>query len=128
MSLSCGTRCCSRPLPEQRGRCSRNRKRRCCSLQSSLTQAKASIQPELDFYQQKFGVQFHDTVRAFKAARLCCPVQVQVLRITAATLEEFWNFPFPNNDATIANLARKLPQYMAAAAGVTVSCDDDNVS
>ena len=53
-----------------------------------IAQTKAYVPPGLNFYQQKFSVQFHDTVRAFKAARLCCPVQVQALRATAATLEE----------------------------------------
>ena len=81
-----------------------------------------------DLFQQTSGVQFHDTVQAVKAARLCYPVQAQALRATAATLEEFRKFPFANNDATIAILARELPQYIPAAAGVTVTCEDDKVS
>ena len=43
-------------------------------------------------------------VRAFKVARLCCPVQVQLLMPNAAALQEFENFPFVD-DNTIANLA-----------------------
>ena len=66
-------------------------------------------------------------MRAFKAARLCYPVQVQVLRATAAPLEEFRDFPFTNN-ATIANQARELPQNIAATEGVTGTCEDDKVS
>ena len=95
-----------------------------------ITQAKACVRPGMNFYQQTFSVQFHDTVKAFKAARLCYPMRVQGLRATrvtnsgatAATLEEFRNFPFANNDATIASLplARELPQYIAAVEGVTV--------
>ena len=84
--------------------------------------------PGLNFYQQEFSVEFHDTVRAFKAVRLCCPVQVQALRPTAATLEELRYFPFANNHTTIANLAWELPQYLAAAEGVTVTSEDDKVS
>ena len=57
--------------------------------QQLMAHAKACIQPGLYFYQQKFSVQFHSTVRAFKAARLCCPVQVQHLNPTAASLEEY---------------------------------------
>ena len=72
-----------------------------------IAQVKACVRPGLNFYQQKFCVQFHDTVRVFKAARLCCPV----LCPTAATLEELRHFPFVNNDAKIVNLARELPQY-----------------
>ena len=89
----------------------------------------ACVRPGLNFYQQKFSVQFHDTVRAFKAARLCRPVQeVQALRPTAATLEELRHFPFANNDTTIANLARELPQYLAVKEGVIVTSEDDKVS
>ena len=82
-----------------------------------MAQAKACIQPGFQFYHQKFSVQFHGTVRAFKAARLCCPVQVQALNPTAASLEELRNFPFANDDATIANLAQELPLYLAASDG-----------
>ena len=82
-----------------------------------MAQAKACILPGLNFYPYKFSVQFRDTVRAFKAARFCCPVQVQALRPTTASLEELRNFPFLNNDATIANLAQELPLYIAAADG-----------
>ena len=93
-----------------------------------MAQAKACIQPGFQFYHQKFGVQFHGTVRAFKAARLCCPVQVQALNPTAASLEELRNFPFANDDATIANLAQELPLYLAASDGVTVTCKDDKLT
>ena len=48
-------------------------------------------------------------------------VQVQALNPTAASLEELRNFPFANDDATIANLAQELPLYLAASDGVTCS-------
>lgn len=35
----------------------------------SVAQAKACINPGLRFYQQKFSMEFHNTVLAFKAAR-----------------------------------------------------------
>ena len=90
-----------------------------------MTQAKAYIQPGLKFYQQKFSVQFCDTVRAFKVARLCCPMQVQHLHPTAASLEKFRNFPFLDNDNIIANLARELPDYLAAADGVVMEDEEE---
>jgi hypothetical protein len=96
--------------------------------QQLMAQAKACIQPGLHFYQQKFSVQFHSTVRAFKAARLCCPVQVQHLNPTAASLEEFRNFPFLDDDNVIANLAQELPNYLAAADSVTMTDDDDKLA
>ena len=96
--------------------------------QQLMAQAKACIQPGLHFYLQKFSVQFHSTVRAFKAARLCCPVQVQHLNPTAASLEEFRNFPFLDDDNVIANLAQELPNYLAAADSVTMTDDDDKLA
>ena len=47
---------------------------------------------------------------------------------TAASLEELRNFPFANDDATIANLAQELPLYLAASDGVTVTCEDDKLT
>lgn len=76
-------------------------------------QAKPCVRPGLNFYQQKFSVKLHNTVRGFKVTRLCCPVQIQALCPTAATLEELRHFPFAN-DAMIANL--------------TVTGDDDKLS
>ena len=35
-----------------------------------MAQTKACVRPGLSFYQQKFSVEFHDTVSAFQAARL----------------------------------------------------------
>ena len=93
-----------------------------------IARAKACFQPGLQFYQEKFSGQFYGTVRAFKAARLCCPVQVQSLNPTAASLEEFRSFPFIDDDTTIANLAQELPLYLAAADGVTVTCENDKLT
>ena len=59
-----------------------------------VAQAEACINPGFRFYQQKFSVQFHNIVRAFKAARLCCPIQVQALHPTAASVQELKQFSF----------------------------------
>lgn len=93
------------------------------ALQNRLvTQARDCVQPGLNFFQQKFNVQFLTNVRAFKAIRLCCPVHVSVLRPDARSLEELKNFPFVE-DAAIANLATELPLHLAAADGVM--CDSE---
>ena len=84
--------------------------------------------PQSNFYQQKFSVQFRDTVRAFKVPRLCCPMQVQHLHPMAASLEEFRNFPFLDNDNIIANLARELPDYLAAADGVVMEDEEEKLA
>ena len=94
--------------------------------QQLMAQAKACIQPGLYFYQQKFSVQFRSTVRAFKEARLRCPVQH--LNPTAASLEEFRNFLFLDDNDTIANLAQELPAYLAAADGVAMMNDDEKLA
>ena len=128
-AFSCYPGCSGRKLPKYHSWCSGNCWWQYAVLCNQLmAQAKACIQPGFQFYHQKFSVQFHGTVRAFKAARLCCPVQVQALNPTAASLEELRNFPFANDDATIANLAQELPLYLAASDGVTVTCEDDKLT
>ena len=55
-------------------------------------------------------------------------MQVQSLNPTAESLEEFRYFPFINDDTKIATLAEELPAYLAAADGVTVTCEEDKVA
>ena len=62
----------------------------------------------------------------FKAARLCCPVQVPALRPDARCLEELKNFPFVD-DATIPNLATELPLYLTAADGVMCDSEEEKL-
>ena len=82
-----------------------------------IDQAKACIQPGLNFFQEKSSVHFRNIVSAFKVARLCCTVQVQLLMRNPAALQEFKNFPFVD-DNTIANLASEPLAYLAAADGI----------
>ena len=92
-----------------------------------VAQAKSCIQPGLQFYQEKFSGQFYEIVRAFKAARLSCPIKVQSLNPTAASRQELRNFPFITDDI-IVDLAQELPLYLAAADGVTVTCENDKLT
>ena len=39
-----------------------------------VTRTNQCISPGLRIFQRKFSQEFHDLVRAFKSARLCCPV------------------------------------------------------
>lgn len=80
----------------------------------------------MNLLQQKFNVQFLTKVRALKAVRLCCPVQVSVLRPDARSLEELKNFPFVD-DAAIANLATELPLHLAAADGVMCHSEEEKL-
>ena len=73
-------------------------------------------------------MELYDTVSAFKAARVMCPVTVQWLRPTPATVEALRIiFPFLNSDATINGLIRELPQYVAAAQEVVIKCEEKKV-
>ena len=55
-------------------------------------------------------------------------MQIQHLHPTAASLEEFRNFPFLDNDNIIANLARELPDYLAAADGVVMEDEEEKLA
>ena len=79
-----------------------------------VAQAKACINSGFRFYQQKFKVQFHNIVRAFKAARLCCPIQVQALHPTAASVQELKQISFIT-DAEVVQLVEELPNYLDLA-------------
>lgn len=80
--------------------------------------ARACVQPGVDYFLQKFNLQFYDVVRAFKAARYACPVRIQELQPTPAELDVLRAFPFLDDDETIADLQRELPLYRAEAEGV----------
>ena len=54
-------------------------------------------------------------------------MRIQSLNPTAESLKEFRNFPFIN-ETKIANLAEELPAYLAAADGVTVTCEEDKAA
>ena len=91
-----------------------------------VAQAKACINPGFRFYQQKFSVQFHNIVRAFKAARLCCPIQVQALHPTAASVQELKQFSFIT-DAEVVQLVEELPNYLAIADGAAIETEEGKV-
>ena len=55
-------------------------------------------------------------------------MQVQNLNPTAASVEESRNFPFLENDNIIVNLARELPDYLAAADGVVMANEEEKLA
>lgn len=71
-------------------------------------------------------MEFRDTVRAFKAARLCCPVKVQELHPNAACVQELKQFGF-FTDAAISQLVEELPNYLAIADGVAIGTEEGKV-
>ena len=92
-----------------------------------VVKAKACITPGLRFYQRKFIQEFHNLVRAFRSARLCCPVQVKNFRPTAASFLELRNFSSLDNDAVITGLSDELPRYLASADGTQTETEDEKV-
>ena len=87
-----------------------------------VAQAKVCINPGSRFHQQKFSVQFHGTVRAFKSSRLCCPMQVQALQPNAASGQELKQFSCITN-AQILQLVEELPKYLAMAYGAVIETE-----
>ena len=89
--------------------------------------AKACVEPAITWFQRKFNVDLYDLLMAFKAARLFCPVSVQWLRPTDASVESLRAFPFLDSDAIINGLKAELPVYLAAAEDVNVLNEEQKV-
>ncbi|KAK3737632.1 hypothetical protein QZH41_006457 [Actinostola sp. cb2023] len=92
-----------------------------------VARAKACINPGLQFYQRKVSQEFYDIVRAFRSARLCCPVQVQQLHPTVASVEELRKFSFLDDDGIIQGLTPELPRYMAIADGTALETEEEKL-
>ena len=89
-------------------------------LQLVSNQGLISISRDLafNFVQQFVLLRLHSSVV------LC----IKNLDPTAASLEEFTNFPFLDNDNIIANLARELPDYLASADGVVKANEEEKLA
>ena len=89
--------------------------------------AKACVELAITWFQRKFNVDLYDLLMAFKAARLFCPVSVQWLRPTDASVESLRAFPFLDSDEIINGPKAKLPDYLAAAEDVNVLNEEQKV-
>ena len=92
-----------------------------------VAKANAFTNLGLQFFQRKFSQEFYESVSAFQSARLCCPVQVQQLRPTAASVEELRRFRFLDNDAIIQGLTAELPRYLAVADGADLQTEEEKL-
>ena len=90
-------------------------------------QAKACVQPAIDWFLRKFNVQLWNTVSAFKAARYMCPVSVQWLKPTQQSVEALRIFPFLDDDGIINGLKAELPAYLAATEDVVINTEERKV-
>lgn len=73
------------------------------------------------------NVHFYDLVAAFKAARIMCPVAVEWMRHTAATVSALCIFPFLNSYRITDALIVELPDYVASAQDVVVTIEEKNM-
>jgi len=89
--------------------------------------AKACVEPAITSFRRKFNVNLYDLLMPFKAARLFCPVSVQWLRPTDASVESLRAFSFLESDAIINGLKAELPVYLAAAEHVNVLNEEQKV-
>ena len=78
------------------------------------------VRDTVHWFLQKFNVQFYTTMRAFNAARLMCPVTVQTLGVTPASVQQCRMFQFLDNDDVFNNLAEEPPLYLATAQGTSL--------
>ena len=80
------------------------------------------VEPGIASFLRKFNVQMYNAyvVRAFKAARMACPVKVQELHSAPAQVEALREFPILDDDDLINNLKAQMPEYCAEADGVQV--------
>ena len=88
---------------------------------------KACVELAITWFQRKFNVDLYDLLMPFKAARLFCPVSVQWLRPTDASVESLRAFPFLDSDEIINGPKAKLPDYLAAAEDVNVLNEEQKV-
>ena len=88
---------------------------------------KACVEPAITWFQRKFNVDLYDLLMAFKAARLFCPVSVQWLRPTDASVEALRAFPFLDSDEIINGLKAELPDYLTAAEDVNVLNEEQKI-
>ena len=80
--------------------------------------ARACVRPGIDYFLQKFNLQFYKDERAFKDARYACPMRFQEFQPAPAELDALRSFPFLDDNETIAILQRELPLYRAEAEGI----------
>ena len=96
----------------------------CASIHHSETQlmayAKKCIQPGFDYFRRQMSTNLQQAVAFFKAARLFSPHVVNIIRPTAASIDELSVFPF-FTPQVLSELKEELPLYMSKASGVNAS-------
>ena len=90
-------------------------------------QAKACVQPAIDWFLRKFNVKLYNTVLALKAMRYMGHVSFQWLKLTQQSVEALPTFPFLDDDGIINGLKAELPAYLAATEDVVINTEERKV-
>ena len=85
--------------------------------QQLMTYALTCVQPGFTYFESKFGGELLPCVKAFQAATLFHPVKITDLHLHASAVEDLKAFHFLQG--AIPDLQKELPQYLAAAEGVS---------
>lgn len=89
--------------------------------QQLMAYALTCVQPGFTYFESKFGGELLPCVRAFQAASLFHPVKITDLHPDASIVEDLKAFHFLQG--AILDLQRELPQYLAAAEGVSAEVE-----
>ena len=89
--------------------------------QQLMTYALTCVQPGFTYFESRFGEELLPCVKAFKAASLLHPLKVMDLHPNASTVDDLKAFPFLHD--AIPDLKKELPQYLAAAEGVSAETE-----
>ena len=89
--------------------------------QQLMTYALTCVQPGFTYFESRFGGELLPCVKAFKAASLLHPLKITHLHPNASTVDDLKAFPFLHD--AIPDLQKELPQYLAAAEGVSAETE-----
>ena len=95
--------------------------------QAELQQhARSCIQPAIDYFLRRFNHvegDLYPIVRAFKAARLCCPRYIQEVKPTPQAVDQLRVFPVFDDEEMITRLKQELAALKVAAEDLSPSQD-----
>ena len=93
------------------------------TLQQWVEYANTCINPDLQYFLDKFLQELSGSVAAFKVVRLFLPQKVIELKPGAAGVDSLQAFPFLNTASILANLKSEQPSYLAKAADIDAEID-----
>ena len=86
-----------------------------------MTYVLTCVQTGFTYFESRFGGELLPCVKGFKAASLFHRLKITDLHPDASTVDDFKAFPFLHD--AIPDLQKELPQYLAAAEGVSAETE-----